>query len=322
MSEHDDWPALLLKQPRADDVADPEPVGEQEALRRLALLGVPETDQPDVLATLPTPGGTPDLWAALVRCHQVLHAADAIHSRAVDWPNAPASLGAAGRYFYVHLYLLALPGLLARHRSLRVPLDVTAATVRDLGAKVVGYRQCYGVGGLDRQTWLVRHFRATLFRLGRLQFDRAVLDVGEYHAEAGGAGPKQGTPVLEAHIPGDGPMTPELCDESFRLARPFFAEHFPDERYEHATCKSWLLDPQLADVLPSDSNIVRFQRRFEAFGPSPVCDSDVLEFVFHLPPGTGDLALLPQDTTLQRAIVVHLRAGRHWRQGCGWVALT
>ncbi|MCS7477705.1 acyltransferase domain-containing protein [Umezawaea endophytica] len=321
MGEHEDWAALLLGQPPAADVADPEPVGAEEARRRLALLDVPEVDRADVLATLPTPSGTPELWAALVRCHQVLHA-DAVPSRAVVWPNAPASLGAAGRYFYVHLYLLALPGLLARHRALRVPYDVTVATARDVGAKVASYREYYGVGGLDRQTWLVRHFRATLFRLGRLQFDRAALAVEQYHAEAGGTGPKQGTPVLEVHIPGDGPMTPDLCDESFRLARPFFAEHFPDERYDHATCRSWLLDRQLADVLPADSNIVRFQRRFELFGPEPACDSDVLEFVFHLPPGTGDLARLPQDTTLQRAIVTHLRAGRHWRQGCGWVALA
>ncbi|MFD9701104.1 acyltransferase domain-containing protein [Lentzea sp. NPDC059081] len=319
MSATDDWLAALLKQPEAD-VADLEPVTRAEASHRLALLGVPDADLDDVLATLPGPDRTPGLWEALLRCHQVLYAREPIPSRLVDWPNAPAELGTAGRYFYVHLYLLALPTLLALHEELRIPFDVTEATVRDLGAKVVTYRKYYDVGGFDRQGWLVRHFRGTLFRLGKLQFDRAVLTVDEYKAGPD-TGPEDGTPVLEVHIPGDGPMTPQACAESFRRARPFFLEHFPEEHYEYGTCRSWLLDPQLAGVLPESSNIVRFQPLWTLFGPMPDCDSDVLEFVFHLPPGTGDLAALPQDTTLQRVLVSHLRSGGHWRQGCGWLAL-
>ncbi|MGI5499913.1 acyltransferase domain-containing protein [Lentzea sp. CA-135723] len=319
MSETGDWIAALLKQPGAD-VPDLEPVTTDEAARRLEVLGVPDVDRPGVLATLPSPHRTPELWEALLRCHQVLYAPNPIPNHRIRWKNAPAELGEAGRYFYVHLFLLALPSLLTLHRGLDIPYDVTEATVRDLGAKVVSYRKYYDTGGFDRQGWLVRHFRGTLFRLGKLQFDRAVLTVDEYEGESE-TGPKDGTPVLEVHIPGDGPMTPEACDESFRRARPFFAAHFPDERYEHGTCRSWLLDPQLAGHLPETSNIVRFQRRWTTFGPAPDCDSDVLEFVYHLPPGTGDLAKLPTETTLQRAIVSHLQSGGHWRQGCGWLAL-
>jgi hypothetical protein len=319
MSETDDWLAALLKQPGAD-VADLEQVTTAEAARRLALLGVPDADHTGVLATLPGADRTPDLWEALLRCHQVLYAPDPIPSRKVDWPDAPAGLGEAGRYFYVHLFLLALPSLLALHGRLNIPFDVTAATVRDLGEKVANYRRYYDTGGFDLQGWLVRHFRGTLFRLGRLQFDRAVLTIDEYQAETDD-GPKDGTPVLEVHIPGGGPMTPEACDESFQRARPFFRAHFPDERYEYGTCRSWLLDPQLTEFLPETSNIVRFQRRWTPFGPTPDGDSDVLEFVHHLPPGTGGLAALPQDTTLQRAIVSHLQSGGHWRLGCGWLAL-
>lgn len=319
MSETEDWLGTLLAQP-GSDAADLEPVTTAEATRRLALLGVPDADHTGVLATLPDPARTPDLWEALLRCHQVLYAADPITSRGVNWPDAPAELGEAGRYFYVHLFLVALPSLLALHARLNIPFDVTAATVRDLGEKVAGYRKYYGTGGFDQQGWLVRHFRGTLFRLGRLQFDRAVLTIDEYQAEPEG-GPKDGTPVLEVHIPGDGPFTPEACDVSFQRARPFFHAHFPDERHEHGTCRSWLLDPQLTKFLPETSNIVRFQRRWTPFGPTPDCDSDVLEFVRHVPPGTGDLAALPRGTTLQRAIVSHLQSGGHWRQGCGWLTL-
>jgi hypothetical protein len=315
------WEEALLAQPAAPEVPDPDPMTEAEALSRAALLGVPVADRAELLATLPDKGSEPRRWEALLRCHQVLFAPARVSLWELAWPEAPAELGPAGRWFYVHLYLYALPTALARHAALGIPSDVSAATFGDVGSKVVTYRLAFGMGGLDRQTWLVRHFRASLYRLGRLQFDRAVLDVAGYGAAADGGGPQQGTPVLEVHIPGDGPLTDEACEASVRQARPFFAKHFPGERYEHATCRSWLLDPQLADHLPAETNILRFQRRFRPFGPTPDCDDDVLEFVFHRPKGTADLDRLPQDTTLQRAVVAHLRAGHHWRAGCGWLAL-
>jgi len=71
--------------------------------------------------------------------------------------------------------------------------------------------------------------------------------------------------------------------------------------------------------LPADSNIVRFQRRFEPVPGWREGDADVLRFVF----GRlgGDLDRLPQDSALQRAIVAHLRAGRHWRTRTGRLEL-
>jgi hypothetical protein len=308
------------------------------------LLAVPEADREAVAATMPVPqapgAGARDTgpWRALVRCHAELSAPP---GTPVHWPDAPAAAGPAGRYFYVHLYLAALPAALAAHRALGVPEDVTRATFADLGEKMRLYRLAHGVGGFDRQAWLVRHFRGTLFRLGRLQFDRTWLDAAAYGGapdtgapdgggDAGdrsGGGPADGDPVLEVHVPGDGPLTPRACADSYARARAFFARHFPDERYAYATCRSWLLDGQLAEYLPPGSNILRFQRRHRLFGARTDCDDAVLEFVFHLPPGAtrtaGAAALdrLPQDSTLQRAITAHLRAGRHWQLRCGWTAL-
>ena len=86
------------------------------------------------------------------------------------------------------------------------------------------------------------------------------------------------------------------------------------------TCGSWLMDEQLAEYLPSDSNILRFQRRFTIdSGWSVQGDDDVVRFVFGQLPDTLDE--LPQRTTLQRAVVQHLRDGRHWYIRQGWLAL-
>jgi hypothetical protein len=130
---------------------------------------------------------------------------------------------------------------------------------------------------------------------------------------------RRGDPCLGTHIPETGPLTPEACDASFRRAREFFARHFPEESYPIATCGSWLLDPQLAEYLPATSNIMRFQRRFHLTPVSWDADREIVEFVFRR--SKPQLDELPQETTLQRAIVQHLRAGRHWFGRSGWLEL-
>jgi hypothetical protein len=64
---------------------------------------------------------------------------------------------------------------------------------------------------------------------------------------------------------------------------------------------------------------MQFQRRFQLVGEGHDGDADILRFVFHrIAPNVDDL---PQRTTLERAIVTHLRAGKHWRSRTGWLNL-
>jgi hypothetical protein len=118
-------------------------------------------------------------------------------------------------------------------------------------------------------------------------------------------------------------MTPAACDDSFERAKGFFAEFSPlrDQRRRLATCWSWLLDDQLADWLSAESNIMRFQRRFELVPGSVEDDEEMLRFVFRVPEPLACLDSLPQRTALERAAVAHLRAGGHWRLRSGWVDL-
>jgi hypothetical protein len=112
-------------------------------------------------------------------------------------------------------------------------------------------------------------------------------------------------------------MSPRACDDAFTAARLFFRTHFPEEMPRLAVCHSWLLDEQLAEYLPEDSNIIRFQRRFQpAYIPDPN-NRPTLEFVFRTP--DRPLHALPQRTTLERAVVAHIRNGRQWRGGVGWL---
>jgi hypothetical protein len=159
-------------------------------------------------------------------------------------------------------------------------------TLQDLPRHAHLDRLVHGTPGLRTGWWVELAFSGKLFQLGRLQFE-----------------PRDG--FLSLHIPEEGgPLTPQGVDASLARASELFPEH------TEARCRSWLLDPQLAGLLPATSNIVAFQRRFELLRPGGVEDARVLEFVFHtLEP---DLDALPQETALQRAIVAHLRSGGHF----------
>lgn len=220
----------------------------------------------------------------------------------------------------MYVFVAALPSTRAYHRERGIPADVSRRTLADLGRNMAVHRRRHGRTGVQAPWWLVHHFRGELYQLGRLQFERARLGqrAGTRLAAAGlDVGPDSGG--LNVHIPDYlGPLSPAAVDRSLVLAREFFAVHFPRERYEVATCHSWLLDPQLRKYLPGDSNIVRFQERFRiAHEDREQADSEPVQFVF----GDPELPVenLPRRTAVERAVGDHLRAGGHWYVGHGWL---
>lgn len=184
-----------------------------------------------------------------------------------------------------------LPEARAKHRALGLTDDESTATLRD----VFRAHEVRGEEPFADVEWIEIVWSGRLAELGRLQFE------------------DRGNGVLHVHIPESGPLTPSACDASFARAREVFPEHHT------ARCHSWLLDPRLAEVLPSDANIVRFQRRFALSGEVSEGNADVLRFVFHT--FDPDLDKLEPVTTLERALVVHMRAGGRWRVMTGVTSL-
>jgi GNAT domain-containint protein/N-acyltransferase family protein len=222
----------------------------------------------------------------------------------VPGPSLPRDRGPAWRHFYVYAYLALLDDVRGYHALHGVPDDVSWTTLADLGRNLAVDRRMGGDGWPIMLQWLTLHVRGAIYELGRLQFHRRET---------------AGSTALSLHIPRSGPLTPEACDASFARAREFFPRHFPDEPYHEITCTSWLLDPALADYLPADSNIVRFQRRFEL---RPGGTDGVLDFVYFVF-GTRSTPLeeLTPRTALQRAGLAHLRAGGRWHNRTGRIAL-
>lgn len=277
----------------ATPFALPDDATARDVLRRMI---VPPHAVEEMVAAMPTPSTHPEAWWLLERLYDAL--VDESGRAEPPWPAPQETGDPLTRYFHLYAFLAGVPHVLALHGARGIPEDVTFETLQDVGLQVAHYQTRKGLPGFDGAFWVWKHFRGNVFRLGRLQFDPSDKVVG---AE----------PLLDVHIPAIGPLDPRACDDAFARAREFFAKHYPETPLRRAICRSWLMDDQLAGHLPESSNIVRFQRRFTSLpGFSKLGDDDLLLFVFGWIP--DDLADLPQDTSMQRAAVEHLRDGRHW----------
>lgn len=302
------------------------PAGEQ-LVATLHRLGFSDADADEVGRAVPDPDRTPQLWWLLERCaHLAIRHVGRWQETSGPWPTPAAGLGTPGRCLWVYAYLATLPHIRRWHRERGIPDDVSWATLADLGRHVARYRRRYGVPGLDSAGWLSLHFSGAIYALGRLQFNLFRLRTGlagpRFWYEPGDPraaepGLRPGDPVLGVHIPESGPLDPDACEASLRAARSFFPRYFPEHTFRVAVCTSWLLDDQLAGYLSPESNIVRFQNRFQLVPGAADGDHDIFWFVYHRPADAIDT--LQPRSTLERAIVAHVRSGKHWQVRTGWL---
>jgi hypothetical protein len=290
----------------------------------LAQLGVEPEDAAEVLRAMPSQAHDPELWWLLERSHYLL--AGHLASRGVDpeyFPPLPEAL----RLFPVHVILVSVEAIRRRHQELGIPGDVSWETLSYLGRAMTAYRKSHGQAGIELTRWDWLRFFGWLYQVGRLEVTLYWLcahpkEAGplfwydDETAERLGPGFRRGDPALSIHVPATSPLTPEACDESLRRIQTAFARAYPGEPLRVATCTSWLLDDQLAEYLPADSNILSFQRRFQLVPGARDNDTAILSFVFGAE-RPKELDALPQRTTLEQAVVQHLRLGRHWRLRTG-----
>lgn len=283
----------------------------------LAELGVAPEDRLAVLAVRPALVAAPDLVALLDKRRAELLAHLGDPRPLPDWDDVGPPHERVGNLLYVWVFLSVLPAVRAFHERLGVTRPDGSRILANLAAQLAAHRLVRGVAGLSEQNWLTRHFRATILDFGRLHVERTHFD-----ADVPGSGvtsPARGEPVLSLHIP-EGRLTPAACDASIAAATAFVRREFGHENHRFGVCTSWVLDPQLRSYLDEDTNILAFQRRFTlAPDPGPDRAGTVVEFVFKRP--ADRLEILPQDTSLQRAVVAHILAGRPWHFRTGWFRL-
>jgi GNAT-like C-terminal domain/N-acyltransferase N-terminal domain len=267
---------------------------------RLTRLGLRDDDAEEVLALVPTVLGRAADLAEVDRLAAGLRAGLGVFPGEQDLDRWAGYDPAGDPYGSGVLPLLALVvtagDLVAFHRSRGVPAEVTEQTLTELGQQVWVHRLTFDELGLHTYGWLPVTWSGSLYWLGRLQFNLERLDGGW---------------VCSTHIPRSGPLDPDAVDRSFRAAADFFPRHFPDRPVQEFWCRSWLLDPTLAQALDPASNMARFQARWRLYGEPMPGDEDAVFFTFARR-AAADLTALPRDTSLQRVIVDRLREGGHW----------
>jgi hypothetical protein len=153
------------------------------------------------------------------------------------------------------------------------------------------YYESFGCYGFDREWWTVRELTLKEFRLGELEYEMVEEDDQR---------------LISIHIPSDAKLDNQKCRESYRKAKSFFAEYVGDYAEAEYFCDSWLLSPNLKEVLSETSNIISFQEDFilDSFDPEA---RDYMLWVFK----NGDLSLdeVPQNTSLQRKMKEYLMNG-------------
>jgi hypothetical protein len=310
----------LRQMPVATDLELADDVTAREQLEFSSVLA---GDLEAMLAARPDPEQHPDWWTLLratvgelrQRMDRPVEA-----TGYVAWPTVSPTAGPIGMFLYAWALLTVLPDLVELHRRRGIPEAVSRDSASRLGGVMFSHREVTGEPGVGLfPLWgPPQYFCGADYLLGRHSFTRAELALGD-----GVAGH-----VLQVHVPPAGPLDQAASEKSLARAEHFFPDHYPEQPISAFVCKSWLLDPQLTHYLSPDSNIVRFQRRFRLLPHVPLDDDsegdrEMMRLGLHVTPPSestlsdADLERIPQTTTLQRAFVTHLRAGKHWHKRTG-----
>ena len=122
---------------------------------------------------------------------------------------------------------------------------------------------------------------------------------------------------MSVHVPELGKLLPELVDDAFARAEEFFARYYPEWQYPAYVCSSWLLDKDLAQLLPQESNIMRFQSRFR-IAMSLVHTSSLYWYVFGMQKSVPLTELKPQNA-FQQKMLDFVKAGNILYSGNGFI---
>lgn len=214
----------------------------------------------------------------------------------------------------LHFYLDWAVEVKAQYEALGIPEKVFWDGVKDLVIWAEDYLEKHGVPGFVEWGWVAAIMTMLVFRLGRLQFQSDRL---EEALVCGDRTYPAGTAILNVHIPAGDPLDADAVREAMEYAPRFYETHF-GKTFTLSHCHSWLLSPQLKEILPEDSRILQFRNLFEVCRVDQERQAEERVFGFV----TDDPASYPEETSLQRQMKAALLEGKHFGMGCGIRMIT
>lgn len=179
--------------------------------------------------------------------------------------------------------------------------EIYWSSMRDITVWTKTCMKMRGHVGLYEYGWIINFLTASIVRLHRLEF-HIISFMDNKTWSRNGVTVNGGDPVINIHIPEDGPLTHEDVIESYRQAYHYF-----DCTGTRAfVCNSWLLYPGNYEFLAENSNIRKFMNDFDIITRHDSrCCSDLWR-VFGPCQPFDDTSKLPCDTELQRNMIRYL----------------
>ncbi|OTA27584.1 hypothetical protein B9G54_00475 [Alloscardovia macacae] len=201
------------------------------------------------------------------------------------------------------MLFIALHFTLPAYRKRGLEDEIFTDTMRAFPRFVCENKKRYGNYSFDREFWAYRQLALRIFRIGTLEYELSKDKQNAY---------------ISIHIPSDADLLPESVSTSVHSAKEWISNYFPDYRDALLRCESWMLNPVLPYFLTNESKIVSFQRLFDITAVNPDSE-DWREWVFD---GSSlPIELLPEDTSLRKAIKRHMREKGEFGNGVGVMML-
>lgn len=186
----------------------------------------------------------------------------------------PEKLGKLNDYERFAYSVLSLNDLFKKYQTLNIEEKILYDTFPDFEYRILKYYQKTGRWGLFESDlkWLGLLFRAEIFKIGSLRFQKFPLDYAEIERAGHDYMPlssemkkrfPEKTPMINVHIQTNTDLSPQAVKDSFIKAATFFQTHFPEFKAQYFITRTWLIHESVEKLLPEESNIVQFSRQFE-----------------------------------------------------------
>lgn len=168
---------------------------------------------------------------------------------------------------------------------------------------VSGTKDANGKYKYDWAWWLQRQITLQEFRIGSLEYEFVEIN---NHRE------------VEIHIPSDADMSLKALCQSVKDFIKFEEEYMPDWVNVEITTETWMIMPELEEMLPPKSNINQFKTLFNVDS----VDYEQTWYMGWIFPGYSEVNEdLPEKTTLHRKLKEHLLSGKKFGIAKGHLVL-
>lgn len=226
-----------------------------------------------------------------VNYSEIEHTLHSLFHRA-DWGQSVKTLqeyvGEDGQGIKIlTLYLHCLTETYDMYQEKGISDTIFRDTVCFISRFVKTFKEAHGYPAFVWAHWFPRQIALCEFRIGEYEYELIEQD---------------DIKKIALHIPSDTNLKTGDINAFYPFAQVFYPEYANAEIY----CNSWLLAPALTGLLPSDSNIIQFQKQFSIIET----DEDNASFLNWIYP-SNDIPYekLPEKTTLQRNVKLFLLSG-------------